>query len=484
MNTTAVAATRKPRPYVFYGQTVSLCEQCHETVPAKIIFQNDSVYYLKRCPQHGSSKTLISNDIAYFLRCKEYLKPGDMPRVFQTAIDKGCPHDCGLCPDHEQHSCLAIFDIIDECNMQCPICYANSAPGAGKAKSMAQIDAMLATLLASEMEPDLVQLSGGEPTLHPEFESIVQKLMDSPVRHVMVNTNGIRVANEPDFVARLAQHNRGFEIYLQFDSLRASALKNIRGIDATGVRQRALQNLEAHNLSTTLVCTIKQGQNDDEIDEILNFAKRYRCIRGITFQPVQVAGRTEDFQKTNRYTLSHIRRAIIDGSNEFDEHDMVPLPCHPENISIGYALRKGDELVPVSGAISKEMLLEGAENSITFEKNQVLKEAFLQAYSLDACTDDASTKLHELLCCLPRFEGTDLQYGDVFRIVIMSFMDAYDFCISSVKRSCVHFVTPEGKIYPFDTYNLFYRDQAEQASALEASALEGNAPDVSVLEIK
>lgn len=460
----AEPAARKARPYVFYGQTTSLCETCHGTVPAKILFQDDQVYYLKRCPEHGAQKTLVSTDIPYYQRCKEYLKPGDMPRQFQTAINRGCPHDCGLCPDHEQHSCLAIFDIIDECNLNCPICYASSGPGKGNAKSMSDIQAMLDTLLASELEPDLVQLSGGEPTLHPEFEAIVELLHASPVRHLMVNTNGVRIANEVDFVARLARYRQGFEVYLQFDSMNADALKRLRGIDARSVRARALAHLEAHDISTTLVCTIEQGTNDTEIDAIIAEAARWRCVRGVTFQPVQAAGRVDGFGPRQRYTLSHVRRAIVDGNNPFGDADMVPLPCHPENISIGYALRvKGetaaqDSFVPVSGAISREMLLSGAENSITFEKNQVLKDAFLRAYSLDACTDAAEEKLHELLCCLPRFEAPGLAYGDVFRVVIMSFMDAYDFCISSVKRSCVHFVTPDGKIYPFDTYNLFYRD--------------------------
>lgn len=459
------------RPYLFYGQTQSLCERCHDVVPAKIIFQNDNVYYLKRCKEHGAQKTLISTDIPYFLRCKDYLKPGDMPHQFQTRIKHGCPHDCGLCPDHEQHSCLAIFDIIDECNMHCPICYADSGPKRGNAKSMEEIDAMLATLVASEMEPDLVQLSGGEPTLHPQIHEIIAKLMDSPVRHLMLNTNGIRIAREEGFAEKLAQHRQGFEVYLQFDSLNSEALKNIRGIDARPTRLAALEKLEKNNISTTLVCTVKRGVNDQEINEIIAFARGWRCVRGITFQPIQEAGRSEDFGKTDRFTLSDIRRNIVDGDNPFTDADMLPLPCHPENICIGYALRSGEELVPVSGLMPKEMLLQGSGNSITFEKDEELREAFHKAFSLDACSEAAGEKLQALLCCLPKVQAPELQYENVFRIVIMSFMDAYDFCISSVKRSCVHFVTPDGKIYPFDTYNLFYRDGPNKKTAVtEATA--------------
>ena len=121
----------------------------------------------------------------------------------------------------------------------------------------------------------------------------------------------LRIAREPDFVARLADHKRGLEIYLQFDSLERDALMNLRGADLRRVRQEALENLERHNLSTTLVVTVKRGVNDDEIGEIVRHALEWRCVRGVTFQPVQDAGRNENFdQARDRIVLSEIRRRI------------------------------------------------------------------------------------------------------------------------------------------------------------------------------
>lgn len=451
--------SNKARPYIFYGQTQSLCEECLAVVPAKILFQNGNVYYQKRCVEHGVQKTLVSTDIAYYKRCKDYLKPGDMPAKFQTEIQRGCPHDCGLCPDHEQHSCLALFEIIDECNMQCPVCFANSAPGKGNPRSMADIDKMLDTLLQSEQQPDLVQLSGGEPTLHPQLMDILRRLKASPIRHLMLNTNGIRIARDMQFVEELATLKPGFEIYLQFDSLKAAALQNIRGQDMRRIRQQALENLERHNISTTLVCVIRQGVNDDEIGEIIQFARQWRCVRGVTFQPVQDAGRNEGDQPANRITLSEIRTRIVEADNPFGDEDMIPLPCHPENISIGYGIKLGDEIVPVTGLLPREELLKGVDNTITFEKSAGLKDAFLKLFSLDACSEQTADNLQTMLCCLPRIESAGLTYDNVFRIVIMAFMDKYDFDLGSVKRSCTHFVEPNGKIYPFDTWNLFYRAQ-------------------------
>ena len=451
--------SNKARPYIFYAQTQSLCEECLAVVSTKIIFQNGNVYYQKRCSEHGVQKTLVSTDIEYFKRCKDYLKPGDMPSQFQTAIQKGCPHDCGLCPDHEQHSCLALFEIIDECNMQCPVCFANSAPGKGNARSLEQIEVMLQTLLASEQQPDLVQISGGEPTLHPQLMAILRRLKNSPIRHLMLNTNGIRLARDPELVAELASLKPGFEVYLQFDSLNSSALKNIRGQDMRNIRLQALEQLEKHNISTTLVCVVRKGVNDAEIGEIIQFAQRYKCVRGITFQPVQDAGRNEGDKPSQRITLSEIRTQIIQADNPFGDTDMIPLPCHPENICIGYGIKLGNEIIPVTGLLPREELLKGVDNTITFEKSPGLKQAFLKLFSLDACSEQTTDNLQTLLCCLPRIQSEGLTYDNVFRIVIMGFMDKYDFDIGSVKRSCTHFVEPNGKIYPFDTWNLFYRQQ-------------------------
>lgn len=456
----------KSRPYIFYAQTQSLCEVCLEVVPAKILFQHGNVYYQKRCKEHGVQKTLVSTDIEYFKRCKDYLKPGDMPNKFQTEIDKGCPHDCGLCPDHEQHSCLALFEIIDECNMHCPVCFANSAPGMGNARSMEDIEIMLQTLIESELEPDLVQISGGEPTLHPELLTILRRLKDSPVRHLMLNTNGIRIAKDLDLVKALADLQPGFEVYLQFDSFKKTALKNIRGQDMRNIRTQALENLEKYNISTTLVCAIRKGMNDDEVGEIIEYAQQWRCVRGVTFQPIQDAGRNENESKEQRITLSEIRNSIINADNPFEDADMIPLPCHPEHISIGYALKAPGKLVPVTGMLPKEILLQGTTNTIAFEKNPALKAAFLELFSLDACSEKTTDQLQTLLCCLPTIDAEEMSYENVFRIVIMSFMDQYDFDIGSIKRSCTHFVEPNGKIYPFETYNLFYREKLKSTLAL------------------
>jgi 7,8-dihydro-6-hydroxymethylpterin dimethyltransferase len=453
------APLRKARPYVFWGQTQSLCETCLTLVPTKIQILGDEVWYEKRCRQHGVQSTLVSTDAPYWRRCKEFIKPGDKPLAFQRHTEFGCPFDCGLCPDHEQHSCLALIEITEHCNLTCPVCFAESSPIRTSFTPLATIEKMLDALVASEGDPDLVQISGGEPTLHPDFFEILDAVRARPIRHVMINTNGLRIAREPEFVARLAENKRGLEVYLQFDSLEREALINLRGADLRKIRQQALENLERHGVSTTLVATIKRGVNDHEIGDIVRHALGWTCVRGVTLQPVQDAGRNENFNKdTDRIMLSEIRKRVVE-TGVFGDRDMIPLPCNPESISIGYGLRNGTTVLPLTSMIPQEQLLAVMPNTISPEKYPALKEKFIDLFSLSSGALNTSERVAELLCCLPTVAvPAGLTYENVFRVTIVQFLDRFNFCVGNVKRSCIHFVTPKGEIIPFDTYNLFYRN--------------------------
>jgi len=455
---------RSLKSSIFYGQTTSLCETCLDLVPTKILFEDNEVYFLKRCPTHGVQKTLVSTDAAYYRRCHDYLKPADIPLQFQSRTHFGCPYDCGLCPDHEQHSCLALLEVNDTCNLTCPVCFADSAPARTRQRSLEEIEAMLDTLVASEGEPDLLQISGGEPTIHPQIIQILHRAKARPIRHLMLNTNGVRIANDPVFVAELAKLGPGFEVYLQFDSLRKEALENIRGADLRGVRQRALANLEAAGISTTLVVVVKKGVNDHEVGEITRHALEYNCVRGVTFQPVQDAGRNLGFDKNrDRAFLTDIRRVIAETSGVFESRDLLPLPCNPEAIAIGYGLRDGKSVTPITRIIPEAELLSAAGNTISFEKDAELKKRLIDLLSLSCAGEQTDPALRGLLCCLPQFEvPSGLGYDRVFRVVIVQFLDRFNFCIAAVKRSCIHFVTPDGRIIPFDTYNLLHRPAIRQ----------------------
>jgi len=452
------------RPYIFYELTNSICSTCLRKVEAKVIFEDGKVYLVKHCLQHGREKVLISTDIDYYKKCRTFIKPSEMPYRWNTPIKYGCPYDCGLCPDHEQHSCLTLVEVTDQCNLACPICYAESSPKRQTYRSLETIEKMLDAIVANEREADIVQISGGEPTIHPQFFDILDLAKSKPIKHIMVNTNGLRIANDKKFVERLATYMPGFEIYLQFDSFEEKALLELRGVDLRDVRQKAIDNLNEYNISTTLVVTLKKGLNDHEIGNIIDYGLKQRAVRGVTFQPIQAAGRLEAYQpETDRLTLSEVREGIIQQSGVFSEKDIIPVPCHPDCLAMGYALKMDGKVIPLTGMMDPNVLLEGERNTIVFEQDESLKGRVFDLFSLNQTPQSSAIQLKDLLCCLPKVAPTEnIGYENVFRVIIMQFLDAYDFDVRSVKKSCVHIAHPDGRIIPFDTFNLFYRDDKEK----------------------
>jgi 7,8-dihydro-6-hydroxymethylpterin dimethyltransferase len=446
------------RPYAYYDFTLSLCPTCLRRVDAKIVFEGGRVFMLKRCPGHGALKVLISSEVDYYKRCRDTIKPGERPLRFNTETLYGCPYDCGLCPDHEQHSCLTLVEITDRCNLTCPVCYTESSPKAGRHRTLSEVEAMLDAVVANEGRPDIVQLSGGEPTIHPDFFAILDAAKARPIRHLMLNTNGVRIAADEAFAERLAGYAPGFELYLQFDSLRSDPLRRLRGQDLLDVRKRALERLNRLDLSTTLVVTLQKGVNDGEIGEIIRFALEQPCVRGVTFQPVQMAGRTEGFDPaTDRLTLAETRRAILDQSGVFAEEDLLPVPCNPDALVMGYALKAGGQVHPLTRYLNPRDLLEGARNTIVYEQEPGIQARVLRLFSTARSPESAAGELKDLLCCLPSIQAPDLGYRNLFRVIVMRFIDAWDFDVRAIKRSCVHIVSDDLRLIPFETMNLFYR---------------------------
>ncbi|MBG9376693.1 radical SAM protein [Panacibacter sp. DH6] len=450
------------RPYTYYDFTVSLCPECFRRIDAKIVFEDNNVFMLKSCPDHGFHKVLIATDREYYKNIRNYNKPSEMPLKFNTQTHYGCPYDCGLCADHEQHSCLTVLEITDRCNLTCPTCYAMSSPHYGRHRTLEEVERMLDVIVANEGTPDVVQISGGEPTVHPQFFEILDIARTKPIRHLMVNTNGIRIAKDKVFVEKLASYMPDFEIYLQFDSFRPEVLKTLRGEDLTTVRKKALENLNAYNVSTTLVVTLQKGLNDDEIGHIIDYAVQQPCVRGVTFQPTQVAGRLQDFNPaTDRITLTDVRQKILEQTNVFQPNDLIPVPCNPDALVMGYALKLAGQVFPMTRYIDPAHLLNNSRNTIVYEQDEQLHAHMIKIFSTGISVDRVEDNFKELLCCLPQVHAPGLTYNNLFRIVIMRFIDAWDFDVRAIKRSCVHIVSKDNRIIPFETMNMFYRDDKE-----------------------
>ena len=465
----------KLRPYQYYDTAVSICSTCYRRVDAKIVFQDGGVWMLKRCHEHGPERVLLADDIDYYKRAREiFVKTPEQVAHYNTPVKWGCPYDCGVCPDHEQHGCISLIEVTDGCNLRCPTCYAMSGPERKNHRPLEQIEAMLDLAVRNEEEPSIVQISGGEPTIHPQFFEILDAARRRPIQHLMVNTNGIRIANEDGFADRLQEYQPGLEVYLQFDSFRPEAVQLFRGADTTKIHKRALARLNALNIATTLVVTIRRGVNDDELAEIIDYARSQPCVRGVTFQPVQAAGRLENYDngfdmERDRLTLTEVRRRILEQSDLFEPEDILPVPCHADSVAMAYALKMDDKFIPLTGMIDPEVLVEGGRNTIAYEKEGVIRDKLFDLFSTHHSPDSQAGAMSELLSAVPGFFAlSKLSYDNIFRILIVEFIDAHSFDLRSIRKTCVHIVHPDGKrAIPYDVYNMLYRDHLEHTVLAE-----------------
>jgi 7,8-dihydro-6-hydroxymethylpterin dimethyltransferase len=442
------------KSYDFLECTVSLCPECLKTVPAKIVAQAGRVCIRKQCPRHGQQEELLEESADYFIHRNEYSRPGTGCEL-QTGIVEGCPYDCGLCPNHEQHTCIGLIEVNTSCDMRCPTCYAGS--GTPGDLPLPAIQRMIDFYVASEYgNAEILQLSGGEPALHPRILDVLAYARTTNLAYVMLNTNGLRIARDESFVKELARLVGGFEVYLQFDGLESGASTTLRGRDYVPEKIRAVEMLERYNVPTTLVMTVQTGVNDNQIGDALAFAMRRRNIRGISFQPVTFFGRRPvSAPAQDRATLTGILQRIeaqTDGL--IKASDFAPLPCHVDRVAVTFLYRKQGAYVPITRGVDLRKFLPYIRNTFAFRA-----EEFIQA------TDPTHS------CCgiLQRFSPAYLlkskaervQYinDNLFRVSVTSFIDAYNFDMKALQKECVHVITPDFHKVPFSAYNLLHRSK-------------------------
>ena len=192
------------RREVFHSYSRGLCPECKRTVDGVRVIREGKVYLRKQCPSHGATEALISGDSEWFLRSATYIKPGSVPLAHSTSVDKGCPDDCGLCDSHEQHSCLPIIEITNHCNLECPICLVQNRHNYNMSRD--EFSRIIDGLVEKEGQLETINLSGGEPTLHPElFQLLDIALAKKEIARVSVSTNGPAVRSRLGVLPRASR---------------------------------------------------------------------------------------------------------------------------------------------------------------------------------------------------------------------------------------------------------------------------------------
>jgi uncharacterized radical SAM superfamily Fe-S cluster-containing enzyme len=499
-----VAEQKRDRDEVFVEYTKSICPVCKVVLDAQVNIRQDKVYLRKRCKEHGEFEALVYGDAQAYLASTRFNKPGTIPLTFQTEVKDGCPSDCGLCPEHKQHACLGIIEVNTNCNLDCPICFADSGHQPdGYSITLEQCDRMLDVFVESEGEAEVVMFSGGEPTIHKHILDFIDLAQAKPIRNVNLNTNGIRLATDKRFVAALGERNgrggKSINIYLQFDGFDERTHREIRGKDLRERKRQALDNCADAGLTVTLVAAVERGLNEHELGDIIEFGLAHPAVRSVSFQPVTHSGRHVEFDPLTRLTNSDVIELIsAQRPDWFVKSDFFPVPCcFPTCRSITYLLTEGTPGQPDFGVVPIPRLLR-VEDYLDYVSNRVvpdyaIREALEKLWSASAfmgtdTTEDRLRQTAEALDCADAC-GVNLPEAlanltdRAFMIVVQDFQDPYTLNVKQLMKCCVEEITPDGRLIPFCAYNsVGYREQIrEQMSGVKVADVVPNSAELQPL---
>ncbi len=434
------------------GHTDSLCPKCLRTIPATKIVEDDNVYLIKECPEHGIEKVLIWKGVEDYIDLKRYASVPSRPAKLAVHESGNCPNICGLCPDHVQNTCLVVMEITNGCNLKCPVCFASANEKYRFNPSMEVIRGMYQTVLDYVNHPICIQISGGEPTIRDDLPDIVKLGKSMGIDHIEVNTNGIRFAEDIDFLRKVKEAGVN-SLYFSFDGLQGDIYKKTCGRDILAQKLKCIENCEEVSMGVTLVCVISPNINLDKVGEIIDYAKsKVPTVKGVHFQPISYFGRFPISPKdSDRVTIPDMLRAIEEQTKgELRVDNFIPTSCaniHCDAKSMSVVMEDGSLFPLTSRAL-------GPPTDTTMIANKTRKEiADLWRFVEESIMIDEG-------------EDTSNEWGDFLNraktnyltVSMMAFQDAWTSETERFRNCCIHTVTPDGKLIPFCLFNINSQD--------------------------
>jgi hypothetical protein len=440
--------------------TLALCNQCGRLTEAQIGFEGERVVLSKWCPDHGLTRALISSDREWYQRSLSYVKPGTNPVNRAVSEYRGCPDSCGLCPQHQQHTCVPILEITDRCNLDCPICLVSGRTN--RELSLEQVERIMERLIHYEAKLNMINLSGGEPTLHPDFLKVVDACLRPEVGVLSVSTNGLRLSEDKDLLKEL--RDRGVVISLQFDGFRGETYRALRGKpELASIKRRLIDQALTLGAKISLTVTLGRGINEEEFPEILRLFFSSDSILSMMIQPLVHTSWPGD--PMNRITIPDVVRLVaLSSGGLLRESDFSPLPCsHPTCFALTYLLKlKNGGLISLPSIIDTESYLDIIKNQALFGTDwdtlEKIKDALYRLWSSDGILPDREKILKavkQILLDINRLgpkashrELLDLGARNVKSIFVHHFMDRATFDLSRAVKCCNHYPRPDGRLIP------------------------------------
>ncbi len=484
----------------------SICPECCRRIEATLFEEDNKVFISKECPEHGGFRDLISSDAQFYLKMEQWTFEDEGgicgPIVTETPA---CPESCGLCSHHLATACQLNIDLTNRCNLLCPLCFANSnASGVVYDVSRDQIELMLQTAWGIEPKRNkTMQYAGGEPTIHTDYIWAIRRAKEVGFTYVMTATNGITYAESREFAEQ--SREAGLDaLYLQFDGVHDDTYRTMRGRPLADVKFKAIEHARAAGLRVVLVPTLVKGVNDHEIGDIIRFAlDNLDVINGISFQPVSFTGRVSYEERINqRFTLADLAAAVKEQTGFLEPYrDWYPLSfvsplsklmerlsarptmtisCHSDCGVGAYIISDGHgTVVPITKFVDIESVMfelnQMSKNMIPFIERPLRLAQFYRVLRRHYLGDElpAGLRFFDFISALAptlfrRVSGLGKKLEWKFLIILsMHFQDCYNYNLDRLRRCNVHYAAPDGRIYPFCTYNggPTYRNRIEKQFA-------------------
>ena len=440
------------------ASTESVCPVCLRTLPAHRVLERDDIYLVKRCPEHGKFKTIAWRGFDSYQRWQARGSRAAPPPVTETAVKHGCPRDCGLCPDHRQHSCCVLLEVTQRCNLKCPVCFAG-AGGEAADPTLAEIERWLDRLRAHGSQVN-IQLSGGEPTVRDDLPAIVRRIRSRGFNFVQINTNGIRLAKEDGYARALA--DAGLDCaFLQFDGVSDAVYQTIRGARLLEIKRQAIARCADAGLAVVLVPTLVPGVNVGEIGAIVDFAlARVPAVRAVHFQPISYFGRypvapADDDRITLPEVMLEIERQTAGRVRVADFG-----PGSSENVFCSFVgkFELGGDGKVRSTRLATNRCGEAAQGGCGCgkpaedENGPRSRRVVAGQWAARAPQQPAAEALPGI--SVASFDAFLAARKNSISISGMAFQDAWNLDLERLRECFIHVVSPDRRIVPFCAYNL------------------------------
>lgn len=426
------------------GETESLCPVCLRVIPARRVADGGDVYLEKSCPDHGPHKVLIWRDAELYHDWGSFGIDLGSPTNRLTDTVRGCPYDCGLCPTHKAETCIAVIELTHRCNLNCPICFANANEPYYEPDHKG-IRGMFETLLHAT-SPCPVQLSGGEPTIRDDLPEIVGMGRKYGFDHIMVNTNGLRIANDVGYLHKLKDSGASL-IYLQFDGVTDDIYRYTRGRNLWNIKVQAIENCAQVKIGVILVPTLIPGINDHQVGDVIQFAKKcVPIVKGIHFQPVSYFGRYPRAHGSHyRITIPDVLKAIeTQTKGEIRAENFTPRKRKESYCAFaGFFILEDKKLLPTTNfkyAKNVNGELSHLKESPSHHARRFVQRRWrfeeVEAWQGNDCKPGSWQEL---------FNRAKTDY---LSISCMPFQDVWNIDLERLQRCCTHIVTPDKRIVP------------------------------------